>query len=190
MFQVGVWKDYSDYAYSGNAEITPDIQPQIREDIVGDTSHFTRQALWLTSFQQVQEYQEQYDLFQTRRKQLANQFVNYVIHYVDGMPLATTFMDGTCGVYRYSYDTEGIGLQGYSLSGTLMLGWWAFLEDSRIERIYCDILSQFPMSAGMENPYFDYATVREQNPFFDMDTAFDNGMMECMVMLASKLGTE
>lgn len=190
LFQAGVWKDYSDYAYSGNAEITPDIQPQIREDIVGDTSHFTRQALWLTSFQQAQEYQEQYDLFQTRRKQLANQFVNYVIHYVDGMPLATTFMDGTCGVYRYSYDTEGIGLQGYSLSGTLMLGWWAFLEDSRIERIYCDMLSQFPMSAGMENPYFDYTTVREQNPFFDMDTAFDNGMMECMVMLASKLGTE
>lgn len=190
LFQVGVWKDYPDYAYSGNPEIVPGIQPKIREDIVEDSSHFSRQALWLTSFQQAQEYQEQYDLFQTRRKQLANQFVNYVIHYVDGMPLATTFMDGTCGVYRYSYDTEGIGLQGYSLSGTLMLGWWAFLEDSRIERIYCDILSQFPMCAGMENPYFDYATVREQNPFFDMDTAFDNGMMECMVMLASKLGTE
>ena len=45
------------------------------------------------------------------------------------------------------------------------------------------------MSAGMDNPYFDYATTREQNPFFDMDTAFDNGMMECMVTLASKFGT-
>lgn len=186
LFQVGVWKDHSDYAYSGNTEITPNIQPLMREDIVSDSSHFMRQALWLTSFQQAQDYQEQYDLFQTRREQLANQLVNYVINYMDGIPLATTFMDGTCGVYRYSYNSGGIGHQGYSLSGTLLLGWWSFLDDARITQVYEDILTQFPMSAGMDNPYFDYATTREQNPFFDMDTAFDNGMMECIVMLSTK----
>ena len=96
-------------------------------------------------------------------------------------------MDGTCGVYRYSYDSTGVGYQGYSLSGTLLLGWWSFLEDARITQVYEDILKQFPMKAEKDNPYFDYATTREQNPYFDMDTAFDNGMMECMVMLAGKM---
>ena len=182
-------KDYPGYEYAGNLEITPDIQPKPREDIVSDSSHSARFALWLTSFQQAQDYQEQYDLFQLRREQLANQLVNYVIVYENGIPLATTFMDGTCGVYRYSYNSEGVGHQGYSLSGTLLLGWWSFLDDPRITQVYRDILVQFPMSAGMDNPYFDYATTREQNPFFDMDTAFDNGMMECMVALASKFGT-
>ena len=187
LFQVGVWKDYPDFAYSGNVEIVPGIQEMPREDIVGDSSHHARFALWLTSFQQAQEYQEQYDLFQLRREQLANQLVNYVIVYENGVPLATTFMDGTCGVYRYSYNAEGVGHQGYSCSGTLMLGWWSFLDDIRITQIYRDILAQFPISAGMDNPYFDYATTREQNPFFDMDTAFDNGMMKCLVALATKL---
>lgn len=189
LFQVGVCKDYPDVQYAGNLEIAPDIQPKPREDIVSDSSHSARFALWLTSFQQAQDYQEQYDLFQLRREQLANQLVNYVIVYENGIPLATTFMDGTCGVYRYSYNSEGVGHQGYSLSGTLLLGWWSFLDDPRITQVYRDILVQFPMSAGMDNPYFDYATTREQNPFFDMDTAFDNGMMECMVALASKFGT-
>lgn len=187
LFQVGIMKDYPDYAYAGNKEITPEIQPKIREDIVSDSSHFARFALWLSSFQQAQTYQEQYDLFTLRKEQLANQLVNYVIQYVDGKPLATTFMDGTCGVYRYSYDTEGVGLEGYSLSGTLLLGWWSLLNDNRITEIYHDILTQFPMTSGKDNPYFDYTVIREQNPYFDMDTAFDNGMMECLVMLAGKI---
>ena len=190
LFQVGVWKDYGDYEYAGNTEITPEIQPLTREDIVEDSSHFTRQALWLTSFQQAQDYLEQYDLFQTRREQLASQLVNYVINYVDGVPLATTFMDGTCGVYRYSYNTEGTGHQGYSLSGTLLLGWWSFLDDPRITQVYEDILAQFPMNAGLDNPYYDYANTRERNPFFDANTAFDNGMMECLVTLATKISVD
>lgn len=144
-------------------------------------------ALWLSSFQQAQTYQEQFDLFQLRREQLANQLINYVIHYVDGKPLATTFMDGTCGVYRYSYNEEGVGHQGYSLSSGLLYGWWSFLGDARINEIYADLLDQFPMTADLDNPYFDYATTREQNPFFDMKTKLENGMSECTVMLAGKV---
>lgn len=188
LFQVGVLQDYPDMQYAGNLEITSDIQPKLREDVVSDSSHASRLALWLISFQQAQAYQEQYDLFQLRREQLANQLVNYVIRYVDGRPLATTFTDGTFGVYRYSYNTEGIGQQGYSLSSMLLLGWWSLLDDGRITQIYEDILAQFPMSAGMDNPYYDYGTTREQNSFFDADTAFDNGMMECLVTLATKFG--
>lgn len=187
LFQVGVCSDYPDFQYVGNAEVTPDIQPKPREDIVGDSSHFMEHALWLSSFQQAQTYQEYFDLFQLRQEQLANQLINYVIQYVDGKPLATTFMDGTCGVYRYSYNAEGVGHQGYSLSCGLLYGWWSFLGDARIDEIYADLLDQFPMTADLDNPYFDYATTREQNPFFDMNTSLENGMAECMVMLAGKI---
>lgn len=141
----------------------------------------------MLSFQLAQTYQEQYDLFTRRREELANQFVHYVIQYEDGAPLATTFMDGTCGVYRYDYHGDGIGEQGYSLSSSLLLGRWALLDDPRITEVYGDLLAQFPLSTGMENPYYDYATVREQNPFFDSDTAFDNGMMECITTVAYRL---
>ena len=187
LFQVGVWKDYPDYEYAGNLEIVPEMEPSTRDNIVSDSSHFARQALWLTSFQQAQEYREQYNLFQIRRKQLANQFINYVIHYVDGMPLATTFMDGTFGVYRYS---DGVGYQGYSLSTTLLMGWWSFLDDARVCNVYKNILSLFPMTATLSNPYYDYMTTRERNPFFDMASVFDCGMLECIVALATKWGID
>ena len=184
LFQVGVWSDYPDMQYAGNREVTPDMQPNPRDDIVMDTNHFAMYIPWMLSFQLAQTYQEQYDLFTRRREELANQFVHYVIQYEDGAPLATTFMDGTCGVYRYDYHGDGIGEQGYSLSSSLLLGRWALLDDPRITEVYGDLLAQFPLSTGMENPYYDYATVREQNPFFDSDTAFDNGMMECITTVA------
>ena len=187
LLQVGVEWDYSDNQYAGNIEITADMQPKPKMDIVADSSHFMRYALWLDSFQQSQTYQEQYDLFQMRKEQLANQLTEKVIVYVDNLPLATIFMDGSYGVYRYSYNTEGVGHEKYSLSSALLMGWWAFLDDQRITGIYEDIQNQFPMSARMDNPYYDYAVTREQNAFFDPNYAFGNGMYECIVSLAAKL---
>lgn len=43
------------------------------------------------------------------------------------------------------------------------------------------------MKVDPSNPYFDHATVREQNPYFDMETGYDLGMFECMTMCAAKL---
>ena len=187
LLQVGGWSEHPDFAYAGNSEITPDIQPKIRDDIPWDSSHFSRWPLYLRSYMSAQSDHAHWDLFALRRRQLANQLVNYVLKNVNGHWLATTFMDGTNGVYRYSYNTGGVGMEGYSLSGTLLLGWWSQLEDARITSVYQDIYNAFPMRGDRSNPYFDYATKREQNQFFDMDTAFETGMFECIVACASKV---
>ena len=187
LFQPGVYYDHSDMAYAGNETITEGIKPKLREDVPSDSSHSLRLPLLLRSYQSAQTTQDRWDLFELREEQLANQMVNYVLKYVDGHWLTTTFMDGTNGVYRYSYHEDGVGLEGYDLSGTFLLGWWVLLNDDRITVVYQDILETFPMEGNISNPYFDHATIREQNPFFDMDTAFENGMFECIVTCASKL---
>ena len=187
LFQVGAWKDHPDYAYAGNEKITETIQPLQREDIPWDSSHFSRYPLWLLSYQSAQDSEEKCALFRLRREQLANQMMNCVLNHVDGWWLTTTFMDGTNGVYRYGYHEDGVGIQGYDLSGTFLYGWWAALGDERLTSVYQDILEKFPLEGGQSNPYFDHATVREQNPYFDMDTAFELGTFECMVMCAARL---
>lgn len=187
LFQPGCWSDHPDYAYAGNPTVFEGIEPLIRADVPWDSSHFHRFPLFLNSWQSAQPNKERQALFQLRKEQLANQMAEYVLQNIDGRWLTTTFMDGTNGVYRYSYNTEGVGLDGYDLSGTFLFGWWAFLHNEHIAQCYRDILKTFPMEANRSNPYFDHATVREQNPFFDMDTAFDNGMFECIVTCASKL---
>lgn len=100
--------------------------------------------------------------------------------------MATTFMDGTCGVYRYSYNEEGVGYDKYEMSSTLLIGWWALLCDTRITEMYRSLLDRFPLPEGEENPYFSDVTIREQNPMFDAKNCYSNGMIECMVTLASK----
>lgn len=184
LFQVGVGYDHPDKAYVGHETITEGMEPKPREDVPQDSNHAHRLPLHLRSYQSAQTEVERWNLFVLRRKQLANQMVNYVLKNVDGHWLTTTFMDGTNGVYRYSYNTEGVG---YDLSGTFLLGWWSLLEDERIQSCYHDILERFPMVGNETNPYFDHATTRNQNPLFDMDTAFDLGMFECMVLCAGKM---
>ena len=107
---------------------------------------------------------------------------------VDGYWLASTFIDGTCGVYRYSYNKEGVGYSGYENSAHILVGWWSLLRDPRVQKIYADTLELFPLAENRDtNPYFDFATVREQNPYFDADTGYELGMYECMVLCAAKL---
>lgn len=187
LYQPGVMYDHPDYAYAGNASVRPGMKPKLREDVAADSSHSLRFPLWLRSFLSAQTNGDRQALFFLRQKQLANQMVNYVLQKVDGQWLCTTFMDGTNGVYRYEYGKKGVGLAGYDLSGTFLIGWWSLLGDERITARYQDILKTFPMKGAPSNPYFDHATVREQNPFFDMDTAFDSGMFECMTACAAKL---
>lgn len=78
-------------------------------------------------------------------------------------------------------------MAGYDLSGTFLVGWWSLLGDERITECYQDVLETYPMVGDRSNPYFDPLTIREQNPHFDMDTAFDNGMFQCMTACAAAL---
>lgn len=174
LFQVGVGSDYGDNAYAGNLSITEDIQPMPREDIPVDSNHSMRLPLLLTSYQSAQPDREHWEIFRLRKKQLANQLVRCVLKNVDGHWLVTTFMDGTNGVYRYEYHEKGAGLEGYDLSDSLLMGWWALLEDPRIKQVYQDILDTFPMEGNVENPFFDTVTV------------YETGMFECIVACAEK----
>ena len=127
LFQPGVWTDHPDYAYAGNETITPNVQAKTRDDIPWDSSHSIRIAALLDSFYRDQNDEAGQELFRVRQEQLATQLIEYVLKRVDGKWLATTFMDGTNGVYRYEYHEEGVGLESYRLSIFLLLGWWTLL---------------------------------------------------------------
>lgn len=187
LFQVGVGQDYKDNIYAGNTEITENMQPNPREDIVSDVSHFRRTAFFLTSYESAQESNERMEIFEKRKEQLGVQLKKCIVK-VDGNWVQTSFMDGTNGVYRYSYHVEGVGHSNYSHSASLIHGWWAALYQDWIFDVYNDILSGFPWPQNETNPYWDIMTVREQNPYFDADTGWEKGWYECVVKCAVQLG--
>lgn len=121
LFQVGVTADSKDKIYAGHSTIKPSLEPLPREDIPSDSSHAHRLPLQLRSWQSAQTDRACWELFQLRREQLANQMVHYVLKNENGNWLTTTFMDGTNGIYRYSYHVDGVGLESYDLSGIFCL---------------------------------------------------------------------
>ncbi len=161
--------------------------PNPREDIVQDVSHFRRSAFFLTSFVSAQETDGGKAIFELRRKQLGIQLKKCIVK-VNGNWVQTSFMDGTNGVYRYEYHEEGVGHSNYSHSASLIQGWWSVLYENWIFDVYKDILTGFPWPQNDTNPYWDIMTVREQNPYFDADTAWEKDWYECVVKCAVQLG--
>lgn len=186
LFQVGVGQDYRDFIYAGNTDITEDMQPNPREDIVSDVSHFRRNAFFLTSHLSAQESDDGKAIFRRRLKQLGAQLRKCIVK-VDGNWVQTSFMDGTNGVYRYEYHEEGVGHSNYSHSASLVQGWWAVLDESWLFDVYKDILEGFPWTQDVTNPYWDIITVREQNPYFDCDTAWEKGWYDFVVKCAVQI---
>lgn len=187
LFQVGVAKDYRDYAYAGNENVYEGIQPMQREDVVADSSHFRRMPLWLISFRDVQADD---GLLQKRMDQLGKLFSEKVLKRKDGYWVTTTFIDGTNGVFRYDYHNDGNSIEGYDQSGgTLFLGYWIMLGNDKIKEAYFDILDKLPLPANPGNPYYDHGiTVREQNPIMDKNAVWDNGLMEVLVRCICAVG--
>jgi hypothetical protein len=56
------------------------------------------------------------------------------------------FMDGSNGVYRWSYPGlgQGSGYGPYGLSASLLVGWWALLDTDRMRDVYRDLAATFP----------------------------------------------
>ena len=187
LMQVGVMQDYKDYLYAGNTEITGDMEICPREDITWDVSHFRRMAAFLNSYESAAETEEEKNLYRLRRDQLSNQLKKCFVNQ-NGSWVSTSFMDGTNGVFRYEYHEEGVGLTGYEHSSSIISGWWVLLNQKWIDDVYKDILEGFPYPCDETNPYLDRTTVREQNVYFDSDTAWDNGAYECVVKCAVQLG--
>ena len=151
LLQPGVWSDHPDYAYVGNMSAELGLSKALIKDIATDVSHSHRLPLILLSLQEAElPGSARYNYYLKLRRGLAKQFFDVVLvppnHQI---PFYRTlnFMDGRNGVYRYQYGKMGAG-KGYgahALSGTLLLGWWAFLPDDRARGLYQNLQENFPV---------------------------------------------
>lgn len=150
IFQPGVWTDHPEYQYAGNQEALPGIQPAPVRGIAPDSSHSLRFPLWLTSLMDANPPDsEEYRFYENLRSGLEKQFFNKVLHQPTAeLPcfLITNFMDGSNGVYRWSYQTlgKGNGYGPYQNSASFLFGWWVFLDTDRIRNVYREVAAQFP----------------------------------------------
>lgn len=183
LFQVGVMKDYKDYAYAGNEYAYEGMSVAIKDDMVSDTSHFRRMPLWLLSYKDAQDDASGKEICSRRIEQLGKLFAERVLRKSKGFWVTSTFIDGSNGVFRYNYHDDGNAIEGYDQSGgTLFLGYWIMLGNESITAAYQEIANSFPLPADVSNPYYDNGiTVREQNPIMDCDAVWDNGLMETLI---------
>lgn len=193
LFQPGIWSDHPDYAYVAVQNKVPGMKPSPMPDIAEDTSHSDRWPLWLVSLANAYvEGDHERAFYDNLKKGLETQFFETVLVAPTAeFPMYRTnnFMDGWNGVYRWEYETQGRnnGYGPYELSGTLTLGWWTFLDTSRIRAVYQDMASQFPLHGRVIEVYVGPNTSRERHPLVTKPDAYQNGLVELTVRLAGKL---
>jgi hypothetical protein len=152
LLQPGVWADHPDFKYAGNYRAEPGIQPAPVADIAWDSSHFLRFPLWLTSYMNAYTRgSPEYDFYRDLRQGLNQQFFSrVVVEPTSSVPCyrLNNFMDGRNGVYRWGYGELGPnnGYGPFQASGSLMLGWWAFLGTDQSEKLYRNIADEYPWS--------------------------------------------
>jgi hypothetical protein len=150
LLQPGVWIDHPDYAYAGNRTPGSGMQKRPGPSAAWDSSHFLRFPLWMTSLMNAYPKGGSENTFYSNlRKGLAEQFFSKV--YVPpsvSFPCGrlNNFMDGSNGVYRWGYGSFGPngGYGPYQLSGSLALGWWAFLGTADSKALYRELARQYP----------------------------------------------
>jgi hypothetical protein len=168
VFQPGVWSDHPDYLYAGQRKKRPGMKPIQVKDIAWDTSHSHRFPLWLLSMEQAhKEGSVQRSFYASLRKGLEKQFYEkVVVKPTDEFPSyrTTNFMDGRNGVYRWGYKSLGPnnGYGPYELSGTLLLGWWTFLDSERIRDMYAKMARQLPNIVSVAGIYNEPDAPRKQ----------------------------
>ena len=101
------------------------------------------------------------------------------------------YMDGRNGLYRWGYKTMGPdnGYGPFEESGSMTLGWWAFLRTPESQALYADLASQFPFQPTVLNLYARGRTTGSStNPkrLFTADS-FVNGTRQLIVDLAAHL---
>jgi hypothetical protein len=150
VFQPGVWTDHPEYQYAGNQQAVSGIKPAPVRGIAPDSSHSLRFPLWLTSLMNAYPSgSDERRFYENLRSGLEKQFFNKVLHQpAPDLPcfLIANFMDGSNGVYRWSYQTLGKenGYGPYQNSASFLLGWWVFLDTERIRTVYKEVAAQFP----------------------------------------------
>jgi hypothetical protein len=150
LLQPGVWRDHPDYQYAGNAQAVSGMRPAAAPNAAWDSSHFLRAPLWIHSLMNAYpDSTPQHEFYSTLRRGLATQFFAEVL-----VPPSAdrpcyrlnNFMDGSNGVYRWGYGSFGPnhGYGPYQVSGSMMIGTWAFLGTDRSRQLYRDLSDSYP----------------------------------------------
>lgn len=192
LFQPGVWSDSPSYAYAGHTVKKIGMKPKPVPGIAWDTSHSHRFPLWLTSLEGAYaEGEPGNEMYKKIKRGLEKQFYEHVlVQPTQDFPAyrTTNYMDGRNGIYRWNYRTlKNDGYGPYELSGTLTLGWWAFLASERIQSVYRQIAEKFPLPSEVVSLYVGPNTTRERHVLVKWPDAYYNGYIELIVNLAAKL---
>jgi hypothetical protein len=195
VFQPGVWTDHPEYAYAGDPEAHPGIKPKPVPEIAPDTSHSLRFPLWLSSLMSAYAPgSSDYQFYENLRSGLDKQFFNKVLHQpTANFPCfaVTNFMDGSNGVYRWSYNTlgNGNGYGPYQNSASFVLGWWIFLDTDRIRNAYRQLAKQFPWPKPCDDLYLGPHPAGTPHPesAYDPNTSSVLRTLHLTSMLAASL---
>jgi hypothetical protein len=147
VLQPGVWTDHRDYVYAGHEKISQGMSQYPVPGISWDSSHSSRLPLLLLSLVDASKFQfDDHQYYKKLLRTLARQFFEVVlVPPSEHTPFyrVTNFMDGRNGLYRVAYNPRmnGNGYAPYALSGTPLIGWWAFLSDPRVPKLYENYLS-------------------------------------------------
>ena len=190
LFQPGVWAENPEFAYAGREEEVPGMAPFPLADVAEDTSHSHRWPLWLTSLSNAySEGDPERGFYDDLRKGLEQQFFDKVlVPPTSEFPAYRTnnFMDGRNGVYRWEYSSLGPnnGYGPFELSGTMMMGWWTFLDTNRIRDVYQDTAERFPLPSRAIDLYWGHMRSQGQYP-----SRFNQliGFYELIARLAARL---
>lgn len=194
LLQPGVWIDHPDYAYAGNVNKVQGMRPISKINIATDSSHSHRFPLWLKSMSKAYEEKScEKSFYEKLLKGLKIQFLRKVIvKPTDDFPLGyrtNNFMDGWNGVYRWGHTTQtsNNGFGPYELSGSLIEGWWGFLEDREINAIFMNISNTFPLADEVISLYIGPNTTRNRHQLVTYPNYFTNGFTELNVLLMWKV---
>jgi len=194
LFQTGVWDDYPDYAYAGCLEKKKELQPSTVHDVATDSSHSHRFPLWLSSLAAADSSSagSRKNYYVKLRQGMARQFfLKVLLPPTAEFPAfrLNNYMDGGNGIFRWNYPTQGAGrgYGPYELSGTLLLGWWTFLQTAEIRDVYRDIVRQFPLPAAVAALYLGPDTNRQRERLVKGENPYRNGFYELICLLAGTL---
>jgi hypothetical protein len=188
LFQPGFWTDHPDYAYAGNYS-KENPKPIPVKNIAEDVSHSHRTALWLKSLYNASDSTNM-AYYKKLIAGLDTQFFTKVLippSDTINTYLTHNYMDGNNGLYRWNYkeNARNTGFGPFELSGTMLLGWWTFLEMDRIKTVYKELSEHFPLSEYILSIY--EARTGTPTPENRKENHYTNGMDYLICKLAALL---
>jgi hypothetical protein len=192
LFQPGVYWQHPDYAYAGHIMPEADMEPMPVRDIASDTSHAHRLPKILDSLMSAADDPQRKATYVQMRNGLSKQFFREVLVDPDSTfhgYRTTNYLDGHNGLYRWEYETQGEnnGYLPYELSGTMLLGWWAFLSNSDSKKLYRGIASNFPLAENVIKTYVGPNTSRDRHLLLTLPNFYINGFAELVATLAAHI---